>query len=123
MDTTWSPAADSEDVYEGRDSRTGDVKWTATRVDLVFGSNSELRAIAEVYGCDDAKGDFVQDFVGAWTRVMNLTGSTWRNHAGARRGLLNQNPSTRQSPSRIRRADTYMPSSPKTTQGAFRAPT
>ena len=72
MDTTWSPAADSEDVYEGRDSRTGDVKWTATRVDLVFGSNSELRAIAEVYGCDDAKGDFVQDFVGAWTRVMNL---------------------------------------------------
>ena len=72
VDTTWSPAADSEDVYEGRDSRTGDVKWTATRVDLVFGSNSELRAIAEVYGCDDAKGDFVQDFVGAWTRVMNL---------------------------------------------------
>ena len=72
MDTTWSPAADSEDVYEGRDSRTGDVKWTATRVDLVFGSNSELRAIAEVYGCDDAKGDFVNDFVGAWTRVMNL---------------------------------------------------
>ena len=72
MDTEWSPAADSEGVYEGRDSRTGDVKWTATRVDLVFGSNSELRAIAEVYGCDDAKGDFVQDFVGAWTRVMNL---------------------------------------------------
>ena len=72
MDTEWSPSADSEDVYEGRDSRTGDVKWTATRVDLVFGSNSELRAIAEVYGCDDAKGDFVQDFVGAWTRVMNL---------------------------------------------------
>ena len=72
MDTTWSPAADSEDVYEGRDSRTGDVKWTATRVDLVFGSNSELRAIAEVYGCDDAQGDFVRDFVGAWTRVMNL---------------------------------------------------
>ena len=72
MDTTWSPAADAEGVYEGRDSRTGDVKWTATRVDLVFGSNSELRAIAEVYGCDDARGDFVRDFVGAWTRVMNL---------------------------------------------------
>ncbi len=72
MDTEWSPSADAEDVYEGRDSRTGDVKWTATRVDLVFGSNSELRAIAEVYGCDDAQGDFVQDFVGAWTRVMNL---------------------------------------------------
>ena len=72
IDTEWSPAADSEGVYEGRDSRTGDVKWTATRVDLVFGSNSELRAIAEVYGCDDAQGDFVRDFVGAWTRVMNL---------------------------------------------------
>ena len=72
MDTEWSASSDSEDVYEGRDSRTGEVKWTATRVDLVFGSNSELRAIAEVYGCDDAQGDFVQDFVGAWTRVMNL---------------------------------------------------
>ena len=72
MDTDWSASSDSEDVYEGRDGRTGDVKWTATRVDLVFGSNSELRAIAEVYGCDDAEGAFVHDFVGAWSKVMNL---------------------------------------------------
>ena len=72
MDTEWSPASDSEEVYEGRDSQTGDVKWTATRVDLVFGSNSELRAYAEVYGADDGQDQFVSDFVGAWTRVMNL---------------------------------------------------
>ena len=72
MDTEWSASSESEDVYEGRDSQTGDVKWTATRVDLVFGSNSELRAYAEVYGCDDAQETFVNDFVSAWTRVMNL---------------------------------------------------
>ncbi len=72
MDTEWSASSESEEVYEGRDSQTGDVKWTATRVDLAFGSNSELRAIAEVYGCDDAQGTFVNDFVSAWTRVMNL---------------------------------------------------
>jgi len=58
-------------VFEGRDRVTGDVKWTATRVDLVFGSNSQLRALAEVYACDDAKEKFVQDFVAAWTKVMN----------------------------------------------------
>ena len=72
MDTEWRAASDSGDVYEGRDSKSGDVKWTATRVDLAFGSNSELRAIAEVYGCDDAQGTFVNDFVSAWTKVMNL---------------------------------------------------
>ena len=72
MDTEWHAASDSGDVYEGRDSNSGDVKWTATRVDLVFGSNSELRAYAEVYGCDDARGTFVNDFVSAWTKVMNL---------------------------------------------------
>ena len=72
MDTEWRAASDSGDVYEGRDSKSGDVKWTATRVDLVFGSNSELRAYAEVYGSDDAQGTFVNDFVSAWTRVMNL---------------------------------------------------
>ena len=72
MDTEWSASSESEAVYEGRDSQTGDVKWTATRVDLAFGSNSELRAIAEVYGCDDAQGTFVNDFVSAWTKVMNL---------------------------------------------------
>ncbi len=72
MDTEWSPASDSEEVYEGRDSQTGDVKWTATRVDLVFGSNSELRAYSEVYGSDDGQAQFVQDFASAWTKVMNL---------------------------------------------------
>ena len=72
MDTEWSAASDSEEVYEGRDGQTGDVKWTATRVDLVFGSNSELRAYAEVYGADDGQDQFVSDFVDAWTKVMNL---------------------------------------------------
>ena len=72
MDTEWRAKSDSGEVYEGRDSKSGDVKWTATRVDLVFGSNSELRAYAEVYGCDDAQGTFVNDFVNAWTKVMNL---------------------------------------------------
>ena len=72
MDTEWSASSDSGDVYEGRDSQSGDLKWTGTRVDLVFGSNSELRAYAEVYGCDDAQETFVRDFVGAWTKVMNL---------------------------------------------------
>jgi catalase-peroxidase len=59
-------------VYEGRDRATGEVKWTATAVDLVFGSNSQLRGIAEVYACDDAKQKFVDDFVAAWDKVMNL---------------------------------------------------
>ena len=72
MNTDWRPSATSQDVFEGRDRRTGELKWTGTRVDLVFGSNSELRAIAEVYGADDAGQAFVRDFVGAWTKVMNL---------------------------------------------------
>jgi len=72
MDTEWSASSDSADVYEGRDSQSGDLRWTGTRADLVFGSNSELRAYAEVYGCDDAQETFVRDFVGAWTKVMNL---------------------------------------------------
>jgi catalase-peroxidase len=59
-------------VYEGRDRGTGEVKWTATAVDLIFGSNSQLRAIAEVYATDDANEKFVRDFVAAWTKVMNL---------------------------------------------------
>ena len=72
MNTDWQASSASEGVFEGRDRGTGDVKWTGTRVDLVFGSNSELRAIAEVYGCDDAEGKFVSDFVAAWTKVMHL---------------------------------------------------
>ncbi|MBC7805481.1 MAG: catalase/peroxidase HPI [Akkermansiaceae bacterium] len=70
--TTWKSASDSEDVFEGRDRATGTIKWTGTRADLVFGSNSELRAIAEVYGSEGSQDKFVRDFVAAWTKVMNL---------------------------------------------------
>ena len=72
MGTEWKASASAENVYEGRDRATGEVKWTATAVDLVFGSNSQLRAISEVYACDDAKEKFVRDFVAAWDKVMNL---------------------------------------------------
>jgi len=72
MGTEWKAASDAKDVFEGRDRKTGALKWTGTRVDLVFGSNSELRALAEVYGSSDAPAKFVQDFVAAWARVMNL---------------------------------------------------
>ncbi len=72
MSTAWTPTAADEDVYEGRDRDTGAVKWTGTRVDLIFGSNSQLRALAEVFGADDSQAAFVQDFVAAWTKVMNL---------------------------------------------------
>ena len=72
MNTGWNASSTSQDVFEGRDRRTGEHKWTGTRVDLVLGSNSELRAIAEVYGCDDAQQEFVRDFVDAWDKVMNL---------------------------------------------------
>jgi catalase-peroxidase len=70
MSTEWSPAGDG--VYEGRDRKTKAVKWTGTRVDLIFGSHSQLRAFAEVYACADSKEKFVKDFVAAWTKVMNL---------------------------------------------------
>ncbi len=70
--TEWKATSDSEDMFEGRDRGTGELKWTGSRVDLVFGSNSELRAIAEVYACDDAGQKFVHDFVAAWDKVMNL---------------------------------------------------
>jgi catalase-peroxidase len=72
MATIWKPTSDDGDLFEGHDRATGDVKWTATRVDLVFGSNSQLRALAEVYGCSDGQGRFVSDFVAAWNKVMNL---------------------------------------------------
>ena len=72
MRTQWQPSAASEGTYEGRDRKTGEVKWTGTRADLIFGSHSQLRALAEVYACADSKDKFVKDFVAAWTKVMNL---------------------------------------------------
>ncbi|HDL16908.1 MAG TPA: catalase-peroxidase, partial [Rhizobiales bacterium] len=71
MGTQWKAASEAEDVFEGRDRETGDVKWTGTRVDLIFGSNSQLRALAEVYACEDSAEVFVSDFVAAWNKVMN----------------------------------------------------
>ena len=71
-ETVWSPASGSNCVYEGRDRKSGTLKWTGTRVDLVFGSNSQLRALSEVYGAMDGQKKFVKDFVAAWTKVMNL---------------------------------------------------
>ncbi|MGB5170256.1 MAG: catalase/peroxidase HPI [Eudoraea sp.] len=72
MDISWKAASEEDDIFEGRDRITGELKWTGTRVDLIFGSNSELRALAEVYGCEDSHGKFLKDFVAAWTKVMNL---------------------------------------------------
>ena len=72
MGTTWSSISDAQQLFEGRNRSTGEVKWTATRVDLIFGSNSELRALAEVYACEDSKEKFVHDFVAVWNKVMNL---------------------------------------------------
>lgn len=72
MGTEWTAVSDAKDVFEGRDRRTGEVKWTGTRVNLVFGSNAQLRALSEVYGSSDAKEKFIRDFVAAWTKVMNL---------------------------------------------------
>ena len=71
MGTAWKPASGDAQTFEGRDRKTGEVKWTGTRVDLVFGSNSQLRALAEVYACGDAQEKFVRDFVAAWNKVMN----------------------------------------------------
>ena len=70
MGTEWKPMANAEQLYEGHDRKTGDLKWTASRVDLVFGSNSQLRALAEVYAQSDNGAKFVKDFVKAWTKVM-----------------------------------------------------
>jgi catalase-peroxidase len=72
MNTEWKATSDARDVFEGRDRKTGERKWTATRVDLSFGSHSQLRALAEVYASVDAQQKFVRDFVGAWNKVMNL---------------------------------------------------
>ncbi|MGB3944554.1 MAG: catalase-peroxidase, partial [Methanothrix sp.] len=72
MRSEWKPAAEDDGVFEGRDRATGELKWTATRVDLIFGSNSQLRAIAEVYGSMDSLEKFLSDFVASWNKVMNL---------------------------------------------------
>jgi len=72
LGTTWSATTETQEVFEGRDRKTGAIKWTGTRADLIFGSNSELRALAEVYACEDAQHKFVHDFIAAWTKVMNL---------------------------------------------------
>jgi catalase-peroxidase len=72
MTTEWKASSSAENLYEGRDRTTGELKWTATAVDLVFGSHAQLRAIAEAYACADAKDKFASDFVAAWNKVMNL---------------------------------------------------
>jgi catalase-peroxidase len=72
MSTTWKATAEDNNVFEGRDRTTGELKWTGTRVDLIFGSNSQLRALAEVYGCEDSQKKFLHDFIAAWNKVMNL---------------------------------------------------
>jgi catalase-peroxidase len=72
MSTEWKPVSKDAGVFEGRDRKTGELKWTGTRVDLIFGSNSQLRALAEVYGCHDSQEKFVHDFAAAWNKVMNL---------------------------------------------------
>lgn len=71
MSTAWQPASEDQDVYEGRDRATGELKWTGTRVDLIFGANSQLRALAEVYACADSQEKLLSDFVSAWNKVMN----------------------------------------------------
>ena len=72
MGTTWQPTSEDASTFEGRDAATGELRWTGSRADLVFGSNSELRALAEVYASDDAKEKFTRDFIAAWDKVMNL---------------------------------------------------
>jgi catalase-peroxidase len=91
MSTEWKASASSENIYEGRDRATGELKWTATDVDLVFGYNSQLRALSEVYASDDAEEKFVHNFVAAWDKVMNLDrfdlGSSQRGVGNGRRPL------------------------------------
>jgi catalase-peroxidase len=72
MSTVWNVNPEDENVFKGTDRATGELKWTGTRVDLIFGSNSQLRALAEVYGCKDSQEKFVKDFIEAWCKVMNL---------------------------------------------------
>ena len=72
MGTVWKASSETDGLFEGRDRKSGELKWTGTRVDLIFGSNSQLRALAEVYGCEDSRDKFLHDFVAAWNKVMNL---------------------------------------------------
>jgi catalase-peroxidase len=72
MSTTWKATKEESDVFEGCDRVTGELKWTGTRIDLIFGSNSQLRALAEVYGCEESQEKFLNDFVAVWNKVMNL---------------------------------------------------
>jgi catalase-peroxidase len=72
MHTEWNATSEDNDVFEGRNRATGELKWTGTRVDLIFGSNSQLRALAEVYACEDSQEKFVDDFIAVWNKVMNL---------------------------------------------------
>ncbi len=72
LSITWRATSDAQNLFVGSDRKTGEPKWTGTRVDLIFGSNSELRAVAEVYGCSDSQEKFVTDFIAAWAKVMNL---------------------------------------------------
>ena len=72
MNTTWKEVSKEEDLFKGKNRKTNENKWTGTRFDLIFGSNSQLRALAEVYACEDSKPKFIADFISAWTKVMNL---------------------------------------------------
>jgi catalase-peroxidase len=72
MKTAWKATSEDEDVFEGHDRATGELKWTGTRADLIFGSNSQLRALAEVYACEDSQEMFLHDFIAVWNKVMNL---------------------------------------------------
>ena len=72
MNTQWNKSSNDQELFEGRDRNTGAIKWIASRVDLIFGSNTELRALAEVYACEDGQKKFVADFIAAWNKVMNL---------------------------------------------------
>jgi catalase-peroxidase len=72
MGTAWKPTAEDDSIFEGRDRATGELKWTGTRIDLIFGSNAQLRALAEVYASNDAQEKFVHDFIAAWNKIMNL---------------------------------------------------
>ena len=104
MGTEWTPTSGTADAetFEGRDRATGEVRWTGSRVDLVFGSNSELRALAEVYASDDAQEKFVHDFVAAWDKVMNLDRYDLADSAGRRQRVMTGHGRDRSGDERVR---------------------